>query len=634
MPLQVPAIAVFDLVSTLAFVELTEDAREIATLDVYSSAIDVLRGLRDEGVLIRVIDKVGEVPPDHVRSRLLETELGEFADSFMMVERSAELRDVFEAAAALVPREEALLLFVGADPVEREIAAGVRFKAAPHPALALGVLGGGGALRYLRIRVPPRRDWDESSAALREKAVVPIHLSGEPASLGVVIYAIGDTRTAAALDALGFWVDRLGAPDEPETTTAYLIRGDLQEQHGIFESAGNASPLLVNGPVASPVLASTHEGFLVALSSDFPLESLHFAEAHEGHARALSPSLNYLRGTSLVAARDTTLVNAALADPLSSSEIEILRRHLNPEFIKSVVERYVKMGSDEPKYPYGSRHFKHKGNKSAVALLVSDFASVSAGRLPAKHHCFTHNGAPAANVVAKLEATPGMQGAGVVLVCAHLDTFNIVGTPDSAAAPGADDDASGMAAVLAAASAFLELAPLRTRRREIRFVLFNCEEIGMTGSESYANGMAALKIPVSAMYQMDMIGYDHRGGGNIQAHVGFRGEGTPNGSAVRLRSTDQAELIEHLRQRITDLTERTQIYTRSEECGEGRSDHSKFHAAGYPGCWVSENLFACGRGCHELNPAYHTSNDTSVDGHYAAEIGRLVAAAAWIAATR
>lgn len=635
MPSQNSSLAMFDL-AALALIELTADGRQLANLEVYPSAVELLCGLHKKGVTIQLVFSCGAVPADQVQARLRLTGLEEFADCLVAVSRYAGLRDTFKAAAApfrLVPYAgEAPLRFVGVDAAEREIAASEGFRTAPHPLLALGVIGDGGALRYLRIRVPAQTDRAEWTSALRELAVVPIHITVEPAGSGtIIIYAIADTRTAAALDYHGFWVDRLGAPSEPETTTAYLIRDDLHEQHG-FMKPGHPSNRFLSGPAASGVLASTHEGILVALSPDTPVKSLYSAEAREGHGRALSPSRNLLWARDTVAPRDTRLLDAAVADPLSSPERDILRHHFDPVFMKSMVETYIRLGSDESAGPYGSRHFEHRGNHCAVDLLVRDFGEKTAGRLPAKQHCFTHGGVPATNVVATLEATAGMDREGVVLVCAHLDTFP--GSGATALSPGADDDASGMAAVLAASVALLELAPLRTRRREIRFVLFNCEEVGKTGSEAYAYTLAELGVGVAAMYQMDMIGYDHRGGGNIQAHVGFNPAGVPNGADAKRRSAEQAQLIEHLRPIVTSLTEVTQIYTSAGECGNGRSDHTKFHAVGYPGCWVSENLFACGTGCHVLNPAYHKSDDTVIDERYAAEIARLVAAAAWIAATR
>ena len=69
----------------------------------------------------------------------------------------------------------------------------------------------------------------------------------------------------------------------------------------------------------------------------------------------------------------------------------------------------------------------------------------------------------------------------------------------------------------------------------------------------------------------------------------------------------------------------------------GRSDHHRFQLHGYTACLASEDLFA-GPGPDvppaEMNPQYHMPTDVSINGEYAADIARLVTAAAWCAATR
>ncbi len=79
-------------------------------------------------------------------------------------------------------------------------------------------------------------------------------------------------------------------------------------------------------------------------------------------------------------------------------------------------------------------------------------------------------------------STPGF-GAGIVLMGCHLDStaqaspgFN----PTTSPAPGADDDASGIATILAAARHFAELRGTLTHT--LRFCFFNAEEQGMVGS--------------------------------------------------------------------------------------------------------------------------------------------------------
>ena len=70
---------------------------------------------------------------------------------------------------------------------------------------------------------------------------------------------------------------------------------------------------------------------------------------------------------------------------------------------------------------------------------------------------------------------------------------------------------------------------------------------------------------------------------------------------------------------------------------ERRSDHYSFQLEGYAACLATEDFFA-GPGrlaaTPEPNPEYHLPTDTVVNPAYAADIARLLAAAAWVAATR
>jgi Zn-dependent M28 family amino/carboxypeptidase len=71
--------------------------------------------------------------------------------------------------------------------------------------------------------------------------------------------------------------------------------------------------------------------------------------------------------------------------------------------------------------------------------------------------------------------------------------------------------------------------------------------------------------------------------------------------------------------------------------GEARSDHYSFQLNGYPALLASEDLFAGpgpGAPPAEMNPQYHTPADDEVNAEYAADIARLVTAAAWVSATR
>ena len=97
----------------------------------------------------------------------------------------------------------------------------------------------------------------------------------------------------------------------------------------------------------------------------------------------------------------------------------------------------------------------------------------------------------------------------IVLAVAHLDSicFDQPGRPCNGHAPGADDNASGSAAVLT-------MAGILSRHRfdrTIRFVLFTGEEQGLHGSKVYAAEALASGDNIVAVFNMDMIGWNTPG---------------------------------------------------------------------------------------------------------------------------
>lgn len=115
---------------------------------------------------------------------------------------------------------------------------------------------------------------------------------------------------------------------------------------------------------------------------------------------------------------------------------------------------------------------------------------------------FVVNGIPVRNIDVVIEPRPDITDPDVLVVGAHYDS--VVG------APGANDNASGVAAVI-------ELARLLRDRRgaaakRIRLAFFVNEEqpyfrTAAMGSFQYARALAARKERVVAMYSLETIGY-------------------------------------------------------------------------------------------------------------------------------
>lgn len=94
---------------------------------------------------------------------------------------------------------------------------------------------------------------------------------------------------------------------------------------------------------------------------------------------------------------------------------------------------------------------------------------------------------------------------GTVLVCAHYDSVSELSSlerPD-APAPGADDNATGTAAVLE----FARASRNHAYRRDVIYICYSGEEEGLLGSSHFASRMATVGEPLLGVLNMDMLGY-------------------------------------------------------------------------------------------------------------------------------
>jgi hypothetical protein len=99
------------------------------------------------------------------------------------------------------------------------------------------------------------------------------------------------------------------------------------------------------------------------------------------------------------------------------------------------------------------------------------------------------------NVYGELKSTTG-QGAYVV-VGAHFDSV--------APSPGANDNATGVAAVLATA---MYVRSLPCRSKSFFFVLFDEEEMGLVGSKNFATKLKTDGVTVHSVHTIDQMGWD------------------------------------------------------------------------------------------------------------------------------
>ncbi|RJP61615.1 MAG: M20/M25/M40 family metallo-hydrolase [Ignavibacteriales bacterium] len=107
------------------------------------------------------------------------------------------------------------------------------------------------------------------------------------------------------------------------------------------------------------------------------------------------------------------------------------------------------------------------------------------------------------NVVGMLEGSDPILKNEYLVVGAHLD--HVGSQAGEIYAPGANDNASGSAAVLEMARTFAKskIKP----KRSIIFVLFACEEIGLYGAKHFVDNSPVPLEKIAAMINLDCVGY-------------------------------------------------------------------------------------------------------------------------------
>jgi leucyl aminopeptidase len=180
-----------------------------------------------------------------------------------------------------------------------------------------------------------------------------------------------------------------------------------------------------------------------------------------------------------------------------------------------------------------------------------------------------------------------------VLMTAHLDSRMQDPYDPTSPAPGADDNASGSAALLEAARAFRD----QSFERSIQLIWFSGEEQVMLGSLAYAADHDL--TGVVGVYNLDMFSYDGDGDRCFELHVGTQPESQPVGQCF-------VDTLAAYPMNLTYdyITTGATIY----------SDHSSFWKRGIGALMVLENFYfnELPGGCTgtDKNPYYHTPQDT------------------------
>ena len=169
-----------------------------------------------------------------------------------------------------------------------------------------------------------------------------------------------------------------------------------------------------------------------------------------------------------------------------------------------------------------------------------------------------------------------------VICGAHYDSWNgDTADPDTVRAPGADDNATGVAGIW-------ETARLLSRHKFDRTIIYanwNAEELGLIGSTEYAKECADNLMDIVGYFNMDMNGY-LKEGSDIHMHVVY----------VNQDSLFAQMFFDVCHTYFPDMP------VSQNWMPHGDSDFSSFNRSGYPALHPFEDV-------HFSSPFIHTRND-------------------------
>ena len=173
----------------------------------------------------------------------------------------------------------------------------------------------------------------------------------------------------------------------------------------------------------------------------------------------------------------------------------------------------------------------------------------------------------------------------IVVICAHLDD-----KPSTGLAPGADDNASGVSAVLFMARQLVDHPCART----VRFCIFGNEENRGMGADTYCAGRAAAGDDIVGAYNMDMLAYNN-GSELLGMHIHKKKHSLYPGDLALAQKVVDADAAYGIANVTPAILADANPY----------SDQYSFWRNGYNAIWLVDDM---SRG--QWDPNNHTSADT------------------------
>lgn len=330
----------------------------------------------------------------------------------------------------------------------------------------------------------------------------------------------------------------------------------------------------------------------------------------------------------------------ARATPASLEAVADIRKigdRVSEERLRANVEAMVSFGT---RHTLSADTSDNRGVGAARRWVAREFAAIGAGcggciEVVTPSGRFQNNRVPVETEVVNVVAIK--RGSGdpnrVILISGHLDSRVSDVMNAEADAPGANDDASGVAAVIEAARV-LSAEPLEAT---VVFAALTGEEQGLLGAQALAAYAKERGWRVEAVLNNDIVGNTERpGGGREGSYVrvfseGVRAAETPDMASARLTTGGELDSpSRNLARKIAAVSDAigkldVMMVYRRDRFGRG-GDQIPMQQAGYPAVRLSEATENYTRQHQDLrteNGVVYGDTIDGVDFGYLARVTRL-----------
>ncbi len=155
---------------------------------------------------------------------------------------------------------------------------------------------------------------------------------------------------------------------------------------------------------------------------------------------------------------------------------------------------------------FGSRDVRNPNHAKAVAYLREQLEAIPG--VVVQSHRAAYNGVALENILAIVDPLTSAPSDGWVMICAHYDSISNRSpewNPATTAAPGADDNGTGTAALLEYARVLSQ--ERQSLKQRIVLAFFDGEELFFKGSLAYL-GSLGTQPPYAAVINIDMVGFN------------------------------------------------------------------------------------------------------------------------------